>query len=95
VGRVVEEAAPPLLGAALVRAARAALGPTAPPLTDVVVADAVFATPAAADAAVADLRAALPAGTGVHRAERAPADGPKAAGRRLADGLLAPPGPPR
>ncbi len=94
-GRVVEDAAPPLLGAGLVRAAVAALGPAAPPITDVVVAVALFGSPAAADAAVADLVAALPAGARVHRAEAAPADGPKAAGRRIADGLLAPPDAPR
>lgn len=94
-GRVVEEAAPPLLGAALVRAAVAALGPAATPITDVVVADAVFATPAAAAAAGAELIAALPPGAHLHRAEAAPADGPKAAGRRIADGLLAPPDAPR
>lgn len=95
VGRVVEEAAPPLLGAALVRAATAALGPAAGPITDVVIAAALFSTPASAQAATADLVAALPPGTRVHAAEAAPVDGPKAAGRRIADGLLAPPGGPR
>lgn len=94
VGRVIEEAAPPLLGAALVRAAAVALGHAAPALTDVIVAEALFATPASLDAAVATLTAVLPAEARVFRAERTPADGPKAAGRRIADALLAPPAPP-
>lgn len=86
VGRVLEVAAPPLAGAALARAATAAL--RAP--TDAVLAALAFGDAAALEAARAALVAALP-GARVLTGERAPADGAKAGGRRIADALTSPP----
>jgi len=83
--RVVEEASPPLLGAALLRAATAAL--SAP--TDALVAEATFTDRAAASAAADALAAAMGASARVVVVDAAPAGGSKEQAARIAEAFLA------